>query len=74
MQAVTDFERGQDDYLRGLRRCPFIVQARKEAWLDGWRTAERAAYAGAFASYRARQMNAELPQSTRDVLALKGMI
>ncbi len=38
MQAVTDFERGQSDFNRGLRQCPFKVQARKEAWLDGFAT------------------------------------
>jgi ribosome modulation factor len=38
MQNLTAFERGQDDYLAGRRVCPFTVQSRVEAWLDGWRT------------------------------------
>jgi hypothetical protein len=32
------------------------------------------AVVGDAAAYRARQMNAELPEATRDVLKLKGMI
>lgn len=39
MQAVLDFERGQADFGRGLLACPFKVQARVEAWADGWKTA-----------------------------------
>ena len=38
MQNLLDFERGQADYRRGLRECPFKAQRRIEAWLDGWRT------------------------------------
>lgn len=36
--GLTDFERGQHDYRMGLRRCPFTVPARVEAWRDGWLT------------------------------------
>ncbi len=32
------FERGQEDHKRGLRVCPFKVQHKVEAWLDGWKT------------------------------------
>jgi len=39
MQNLTAFERGQADYLAGRRRCPYTVQNRIEAWLDGWKTA-----------------------------------
>jgi ribosome modulation factor len=77
MQAVQDFERGQIDYQRGLRNCPFTVQARKEAWMDGWRTGKaqsEAAYCAAHAAYRARHMNAELLADQAEGLKLKGMI
>ena len=36
--SLTDFERGQRDYLSGLRRCPFKATHRVEAWRDGWLT------------------------------------
>ena len=38
MQNLTAFERGQADYLAGRRRCPYTLQNRVEAWLDGFRT------------------------------------
>ena len=41
MQTVIDFERGFDDFRRGLRCCPFTVTSRVECWRDGWLTAQR---------------------------------
>ena len=38
MQNLTAFERGQADYIGGRRQCPYTVQNRVEAWLDGWKT------------------------------------
>ena len=35
---LTDFERGQRDFLGGRQYCPFTVKARVEAWRDGWLT------------------------------------
>jgi ribosome modulation factor len=39
-KTLLDFERGFDDYNRGLRMCPFTVSLRVECWLDGWKTAQ----------------------------------
>ena len=39
-QSVLDFERGQADYHRGLRHCPFKRIERQERWADGWLTAQ----------------------------------
>lgn len=38
MQNVTAFERGQKDFQKGRRNCPFTVRHRQEAWRDGWLT------------------------------------
>lgn len=38
MENVKAFERGQKDYQGGRMVCPFTVQAKIEAWRDGWLT------------------------------------
>lgn len=38
MQNLTAFERGQSDYRAGRRVCPYTLQNRVEAWVDGYRT------------------------------------
>ena len=35
---LTPFERGQDDFKRGLIDCPFKKQDKIEPWLDRWKT------------------------------------
>lgn len=40
MQQVLDFERGMEDFKRGLIRCPFKRIDRAEFWIDGWKTAQ----------------------------------
>lgn len=57
------------EYLLGIAHEQFA----KLALIMGY-TIKHVSDAGDAAAYRARQMNAELPQATRDVLALKGMI
>ena len=36
--TLTDFERGQRDYISGRRMCPFQIIERQEMWKDGWLT------------------------------------
>jgi hypothetical protein len=35
---LTAFERGQYDYMSGLRVCPFKDALKAEQWRDGWLT------------------------------------
>lgn len=64
LRNLTADELASDAFLRGYR----------QAMTDVRMAATVRPEAGDAAVYRARQMNAELPQAARDVLALKGMI
>lgn len=38
--ALSAFERGQYDFVSGLRVCPFKDLLKMEQWRDGWLTAK----------------------------------